>query len=232
MRTMMASGDQVEFRTETGKSAKLEGSFFVRGRTKPAVALLAALLLLCISLGCSQRPAGLSVAAGDDRMAADCLDAAKHALGTGAEIAKCGHLVGGLSVEAVAFIRLERFKDNADGLPVKRLVILRTADSHWYTALDVAKEVQNPSGYIGIDYIDDSEQYPGFRAAFLDRRADGKVGFVLQLTYLRQDGTSEGLPMWIAWNPDVGRFQEFTVNEEPGGFVQEVKNPPHIRSAK
>jgi len=91
---------------------------------------------------------------------------------------------------------------------------------------------QFAEGYIGIDYIDDSQQYPGFRALFSDRRSDGKAAFDLELSYLNPDGTTEGIATEISWNSATKRFQEFSVNRIPEGFQTELRNPPHMHSGK
>jgi len=135
-------------------------------------------------------------------------------------------------MDSIAFVRLKQFSEDQNGIPVSRLVILQKVDSQWKTALDAARQIQNPAGYVGIDYIDDSQQYLGYRANFLDRRSDGKPAFLVQLSYLRTDGKPEGVPIEISWNPTAGRFQEFSVNQEPEGFKTELKNPPHIHGTK
>jgi hypothetical protein len=138
---------------------------------------------------------------------------------------RCSHLEKGVAV-AIAFIRLKQFTENREGIPISKLVILRQTDSRWEVTLDVAKQIRNPYGYVGIDYIDDSEQYPGFRVAISDR---GKQPFVLELSYLRQDGGSEGIPIYISWNPATSRFQELASNEgDPDEFKGELRNPPRI----
>jgi hypothetical protein len=37
----------------------------------------------------------------------------------------------------------------------------------------------------------------------------------------------DGIPIEIGWNATVGRYQEFSVDQEPEGFKPELKNPPH-----
>lgn len=172
------------------------------------------------------------VASGDS--SAECLNAAKGALGPDAEVAKCGHLTGGTTLEVVAFLRLKQFKENKDGIPVSRLVILRRVGATWSLVLDVDKQIKNPSGYVGIDFIDDDQDYyfSGYRA-LLDVRSDDPSAFALGLSFIKHDGeVDEGLPIDVSWNSAVGRFQEFNINKEPSGFQSETKNPPHIHSRK
>jgi hypothetical protein len=190
------------------------------------------LVLALFTFTCLTSSMALQVAESKADFANDCLSEVRKILGPTAQVSKCGNFTGGASLGAVGFVKLKQFAENRDGVPVSRLVILQKANSQWSVALDVAKQIQNPSGYVGIDYIDDSQNYSGYRVLFLGRRSDGKPGFVLQLTYLRSNGKSEGIPLEISWNPVTKRFQEFSTNEEPEGFRPELKNPPHINSSR
>jgi hypothetical protein len=193
-----------------------------------------ALLIASNFLACSRQTSSKNEGAKTmaEAPSAECLEAAQRLLGSDAQVARCGDRIGGSDVESIAFTRLKQFSEDPNGIPISRLVILQKVDSQWKTALDVARQIQNPAGYVGIDYIDDSQQYPGYRANFLDRRSDGQPAFVLQLSYLRTDGKSEGVPIEISWNSAAGRFQEFSANQEPEGFKTELKNPPHIHGPK
>ena len=199
-----------------------------------SVLLFAGLFILVSYVACTRQTASISAdtKAATELASTECLSAAKKVLGPDAEVAKCGRLTAGSELESVAFIRLKQFAEGPDGIAVSRLVILQKVDSQWKLALDVAQQIQNPTGYIGIDYIDDSQQYPGFRALFSDRRSDGKAAFDLDLSYLNPDGTTEGIATEISWNPATKRFQEFSVNKEPEGFQKELRNPPHIHIGK
>jgi len=198
------------------------------------VLFFAALLITSNFLACSRQATGKNEAVKTmgDVSSAECLEVAQKMLGSDAQVARCGHLIGVSDVESIAFVRLKQFSEDPNGIPVSRLVILQKVDSQWKTALDVARQIQNSAGYVGIDYIDDSQQYSGYRANFLDQRSDNHPAFVLHLSYLRTDGKSEGVPIEISWNPAAGRFQEFSANQEPEGFKTELKNPPHIHGAK
>ncbi|HJZ80431.1 MAG TPA: hypothetical protein VKD91_08795 [Pyrinomonadaceae bacterium] len=196
--------------------------------------LFAGLFILFSYVACARQTASKSAdtKAATELASTECLSAAKKVLGPEAEVAKCGRLTEGSELESVAFIRLKQFAEGPDGIAVSRLVILQKVDSQWNLALDAAREIQNPTGYIGIDYIDDSQQYPGYRASFSDRRSDDKAAFDLELSYLNPDGTTEGIATEISWNSATKRFQEFSVNRIPEGFQTELRNPPHIHSGK
>jgi hypothetical protein len=148
-------------------------------------------------------------------------------LGSTSEVARCGHLLGQSSLEAVGLLPLRQFKPTVGGVAVARLVIIRRFRGPWTVELDAARQIRNPAGYIGVDFIDDSSESPGFFVQFLDERDDGTAGFVLALTYLSPSGETEGAPTQIAWNASVARFQEFDLTRQPFGFKTEMPAPPH-----
>jgi len=163
---------------------------------------------------------------------ASCLEAAQKALGPKAEVLKCGHLGGGDYLETVAATRIPYLKDDKHGIPISKLVVLRRGIPQWVTELKVENEITNPSGYVGIDFIDDSTPVSHYRVdlspAFWGSR--GADEFTIVLTYMTQSGNvdEEELPIAIGWNRAVGRFQEIAPNGEE--FVPEVKVPKHIHS--
>lgn len=168
-----------------------------------------------------------------DSPAQSCLEAAKKALGPDAEILKCGHLTGTDALEVVGAIRLTQFRATADGVPVSKLIVLQQQESRWVTELTADENaIRNPAGYIGVDFIDDSDKFSRYRVSFYDKDSHQVPGFTLAVFYLSPDGHNEGIPVEISWNPSVERFQEYTENHAPPGFQPENKNPPHIRTRK
>jgi hypothetical protein len=161
-----------------------------------------------------------------------CSDAAKRLLGPKVEILKCGFLNDTTILETVAIVGIGCTPLHHEGTLVSRLAVLRKESSGWKAVLDVGKEITNGEGYVGIDYIDDSFQFHGYRIVLADHRSDGKPSFTIRLSYITQDGESDGIPLEIAWNEKVGRYQEFTANEVPEGFRSEIKNPTHVRTRK
>lgn len=155
-----------------------------------------------------------------------CVDAARKALGHDAVVLKCGHLTDTKSLETVAAVRLRPSLDEGNWFAVSELVVLRQNGSEWTKEFSADRKwMRNPVGFIGIDFIDDSDPFIGYRASFSDRAH----GFCIAASYLAPDGESEGIATEICWNPAVGRFQEFSYNQDPEGFKPEVVNPPHIR---
>jgi len=105
--------------------------------------------------------------------------------------------------------------------------VLRQGRYDWDKALTVSHQISNSAGYIGIDYIDDSAGFWGYSVQFHDHRADGKAAFVLSLRYMSGEKDKDEFPVDVAWNETVGRYEEFSMNNEPLGFKPELKNPPH-----
>jgi hypothetical protein len=186
--------------------------------------LLALILFVAFSLSCSRFFANEDAGSVIPK---DCLDAVTKALGPDVQVAKYGHLIGQKSVEVVAYTKHKKSKKYSSGVAVSKLVVLQKKNSHWDAVLNVSKQLLNPFGYIGIDFIDDSQEYPGWLVSFYDQRPDDVTGFSMSFGYLRSDGEVEGISVEISWNPAADRFQEFVINEAPEGFRSEIKNPPH-----
>ena len=137
-------------------------------------------------------------------------------------------------LDAVVALRVTNLKNDKNGIPISVLLILRQNRTEWNTDLKVDKEVTNSEGYVGINFIYDSDPFPYNRASFTDQGARWGDRSPSQFTLVLRPMTREGkidvedMGMGIGWNPAVGRFQEI----EPSGeeFAQEVKNPKRIRN--
>ncbi len=164
-----------------------------------------------------------------------CLQAALKLLGPAAEVLKCGHLSDPTHMEVVAGIRVPGLKDDRNGAPISKLVILRQGNSQWEIELNVDKEITNSAGYVGFNFIDDSHPFPYYRVNFTDQGASWGARkpsqFTLVLLPMTQDGRVDprDIGFGIGWNPAVGRFQEIEPNGEQ--FASEIKAPKHIRSS-
>ena len=149
-------------------------------------------------------------------------------MGPSAVLLRCGQLSNTGTLEALAVISLKSIPNGNECTPASRIVILRQEKSGWKAALTAAKEVKNPEGYIGLDYIDDTYTFLGHCLHIADKRSDGSPAFTIFLTYLRnRRGETEGSSTEISWNSQAGRYQEFA-----GEFLPEVKNLPHRSPAK
>jgi len=194
--------------------------------------ILKLLVLLCTSVGeTSSQSMTPAQRHATNSEAKSCSDAAKKALGFEGEVVRCGYLTGADTLEAVAVLRLEQFRDRGDSIAVSKLVILRQNSPEWNVELTADRGwIRNSAGYVGIEFIDDSEQIFGYRASFSDRRSDDVAAYTIYLNFLSPTGHNEGTAIEISWNPSVARFQEFAYGEDPEGFKPEIKNPPHIRT--
>jgi hypothetical protein len=145
-------------------------------------------------------------------------------LGTKAQVLRCGELntPGVQEVVAVLPAKYPQSPDNYSA--IWKMVILRRELSGWRTELTASREVQNDAGYIGLDYIDDSFRFMGYQLNLSGERSDKTRALDIDLFYIeRADGGSDASSTNIAWNPAVGRYQEWY----PEGFRPEIKNPPH-----
>jgi hypothetical protein len=90
-----------------------------------------------------------------------CFDAARATIGQGAVVLRCGDLNGVGVQEAVVASILRLVRKGCT--PVSRLLILRLERSGWKTAFDAERsQTKNASGYVGMDYIDDSDTSRGY----------------------------------------------------------------------
>lgn len=188
------------------------------------------IVLGTISLVACSHPNGSAVR--DSQTSVECLDGVKTFLGPNSEVLKCGPLNGTDAVEAVGIVKLKKLSVNSDGLPVSQLAVVRFDGGRWRSVLTASDHwIRNEAGYIGIDYIDDSYRFVGYRAA-LDDAGDGKTGLLLSLSFLQPNGESDGIPVQIAWNSKVGRYQEVVSYDGPYEFKPEIPQPPHRRPGR
>ncbi|HEY6445006.1 MAG TPA: hypothetical protein VIY53_00995 [Acidobacteriaceae bacterium] len=166
----------------------------------------------------------------DQQLDRRCRQAAIRALGRDAEVLKCGHLDLGSPVEVIAAIRRRSIPaDEFGGVVVWKLAVLRDEKGVWKQELLAAdKDVRNPVGSVGIEDVDDSSPFWGFRVNLSNHRDDGKTAFELSIGFVNRIGSPEGLPFSISFNPIVGRYQEFDMHVDPEGFQKEIKAPRHF----
>jgi hypothetical protein len=159
-----------------------------------------------------------------------CLKGAQAALGPGAVVLRCGDLNGSGKLEVVAAMVLRPSRKQCTA--VSRIVILGGANSSWTQVFLAGThfEIKNTDGYVGIDYIDDADQYRGFCVEITDRNRSEP--FSIALAFISSGGRvdEDGLPIRVAWNSKVGRYQEIESNEGPPQFASESKSPPHRNS--
>lgn len=191
--------------------------------------LKAAIASLFLPLLCTAVAFGQSASS---NRAQSCLAAARRALGSQAEVLKCGDLTENNVLETVAAIRIKRFPTTADGIPVSRLVVLRQVGRGWSCELAIDKDsMRNSFGY--IEYL---KGYPGtsngFRVSFGRDKEISRTAFMVWLYFLSPTGENEGTAVDITWNAAVKRFQEFSYDGIQHGFQPEVKNPQPYQKPK
>jgi hypothetical protein len=165
-----------------------------------------------------------------------CLQTARKFLGPAAIVLKCGRLSDAIDLEVIAALRVSSLNDDKNGLPVSRLVIARQGTSQWKIELNVDANdaITNDMGFVGVNFIDDSHQFPYCRVDFTDRGAKwgARTGtqFTMVLFSMNRDGKLEDgdIGLGIGWNPAVRRFQEIDPNGRD--FAPEVKSPRHIKA--
>jgi hypothetical protein len=125
---------------------------------------LAALVVLLVGFGNGGGLAQIVSQGGKSRIVDSnpgCLAAARTILGPAAVVLRCGELNAAKDLEVVAVLRRKIASPPNYCEPLSRFVVLRYEKTGWKTILDGAKEIKNPEGYVGLDYIDDSPEYMG-----------------------------------------------------------------------
>jgi hypothetical protein len=144
------------------------------------------------------------------------------------QIIRSGDLIGDGAREYVAAQRMEL--QPKKGFYISRLLVVRTQAGHCAIVLDVGKDgPKNPKGYVGIEYIDDSASFYGYKFEFgtVPKDPEFKQNYkcLLFFDWLNNKHEPEGEGLIIAWNETVGRFQE--VDSSWDFFKPEVVNPSH-----
>jgi hypothetical protein len=198
---------------------------------KRAMATMGSVLWLCLSVDAWARPPeARGQVPATIPPAQRCSVAAKKALGSDAEVLKCGQLTGMDALETVAAVRLKKYRANADGIPVSTLLILREASPEWRTELAITKQsMRNDAGLIE-DCSSFAETFVGYRVSLDDADpADTETpGFSVGLYFLDASGQNEGISTEIIWNPSVSRFQKFDYDDlnDPHQFLPEIHPKP------
>jgi hypothetical protein len=146
-------------------------------------------------------------------------------IGPTAELLRFGSFSKDAPLDCVAVNPLPGKASQGKSIRISRLIVLRHEESAWSLALDAAKEISNPKGYVGLDYIDDGYRFEGYEVDVTVRGSDEKPRFTLWFSFLAQ-GQTEGIPTEIGWNRANGRYQEFDYGNTQK-FKAELTNPPH-----
>ncbi|HEY7336002.1 MAG TPA: hypothetical protein VH639_14030 [Bryobacteraceae bacterium] len=156
-----------------------------------------------------------------------CLITAGGIAGGEVELLKFGHFGEKAPLDCVVAGALPDVESEGDGFFASRLLVLRYQGGTWRIALDAAKWATNPSGYVGVDSLDDSYDFKGLRVVVEDKNPTRQPGITLWISYLDENGEDDGEAKQFSLNPATGRYQEF---DDKQGFRPELREPPHVRS--
>ena len=186
--------------------------------------LASACLPLVLLSGCARKT--WSNESDEAALRKQCLITAGAIIGSDVELLKFGHFAPKAPLDCVAAGALPDTEPTPEGFLASRVLILRHQGENWRIALDAAKWVTNPEGYVGVTALDDSFDFKGLRAMVDDKDPSGQPGTTLWLTYLDENGEDQGDAKAFGLNTLNWRYEEF---DERQGFKPEIKDPPHVR---
>jgi hypothetical protein len=155
-----------------------------------------------------------------------CESAAKDVLGPKAQVLLCGPISRKGVREVLGVVKLDGL-NQGEWIGVAKFAILREAEPTWEVEL-IADEgrMRNPVGYVAVDNIDDSYR-PRYTIQYSGGMSSGK-DIDLLVRYIGPNGETDSLPVEVAWNDVVNRFQEYPLGGSD--FAPEIKNPRHWNS--
>ena len=153
----------------------------------------------------------------------DIQDAAKHLLGSDAQVLLVGDLAkNGKRQFLAANVVPKTPKNNMPGTVVTRAVVAQDDDGKWTELLRVDEHLKNPKGYLGLTPLDSIN---GWR---LQYEQNPEKGLQLYFTPLKVNGDTHVLPVGVRWNPDTNRYQSLDASYEH--FLKESTSLQNVRS--
>jgi hypothetical protein len=153
----------------------------------------------------------------------DIQDAAKHLLGSDAQVLLVGDLAkNGKRQFLAANVVPKTPKNNIPGTVVTRAVIAQDDDGKWTELLRVDEHLKNPKGYLGLTPLDSIN---GWR---LQYEQNAEKGLQLYFTPLKVNGDTHVLPVGVRWNPATNRYQSLDASYEH--FLKESTSLQNVRS--
>ena len=153
----------------------------------------------------------------------DIQDAAKHLLGSDAQVLLVGDLAkNGKRQFLAANVVPKTPKNNIPGTVVTRAVIAQDDDGKWTELLRVDEHLKNPKGYLGLTPLDSIN---GWR---LQYEQNAEKGLQLYFTPLKVNGDTHVLPVGVRWNPATNRYQSLDASYEH--FLKESSSLQNVRS--
>jgi hypothetical protein len=153
----------------------------------------------------------------------DIQDAAKHFLGSDAQVLLVGDLAkNGKRQFLAANVVPKTPKNNMPGTVVTRAIVAQDDDGKWTELLRVDEHLKNPKGYLGLTPLDSIN---GWR---LQYEQNPEKGLQLYFTALKVNGDTHVLPIGVRWNPATNRYQSLDASYEH--FLKESSSLQNVRS--
>jgi hypothetical protein len=153
----------------------------------------------------------------------DIQDAAKHLLGSDAQVLLVGDLAkNGKRQFLAANVVPKTPKNNMPGTVVTRAIVAQDDDGKWTELLRVDEHLKNPKGYLGLTPLDSIN---GWRLQF---EQNPEKGLQLYFTPLKVNGDTHVLPIAVRWNPATNRYQSLDASYEH--FLKESASLQNVRS--
>jgi hypothetical protein len=153
----------------------------------------------------------------------DIQDAAKHLLGSDAQVLVVGDLAkNGKRQFLAANVVPKTPKNNIPGTVVTRAIVAQDDDGKWTELLRVDEHLKNQKGYLGSTPLDSIN---GWR---LQYEQNAEKGLQLYFTPLKVNGDTHVLPVGVRWNPATNRYQSLDASYEH--FLKESTSLQNVRS--
>jgi hypothetical protein len=193
------------------------------------IVALTAMSLASIGVGCgTEAPKSPSEPAAQAKPAEpaipeDIQDAAKHLLGSDAQVLLVGDLAkNGKRQFLAANVVPKTPKNNVPGTVVTRAIVAQDDDGKWTELLRVDEHLKNQKGYLGLTPLDSIN---GWR---LQYEQNTEKGLQLYFTPLKVNGDAHVLPVGVRWNPATNRYQSLDATYEH--FLKESTSLQNVRS--
>jgi hypothetical protein len=153
----------------------------------------------------------------------DLQDAAKHLLGSDAQVLLTGDLAkNGKRQLLAANVVPKTPQNNVPGTVVTRAIVAQDDDGKWTELLRVDEHLKNQKGYLGLTPLD---SITGWR---LQYEQNPEKGLQLYFTPLKVNGDTHVLTIGVRWNPATNRYQSLDASYEH--FLKESTSLQNMRS--
>ncbi|HSY31146.1 MAG TPA: hypothetical protein VLA42_04080 [Verrucomicrobiae bacterium] len=194
------------------------------------IVALAATAFGSLGVGCgTEAPKPSSEPAAEAKPAApeipeDIQDAAKHLLGSDAQVLLFGDLAkNGKRQLLSANVIPKTPQNNVPGTVVTRAIVAQDDDGKWTELLRVDEHLKNQKGYLGLTPLD---SITGWR---LQYEQNPEKGLQLYFTPLKVNGDTHVLTIGVRWNPATNRYQSLDASYEH--FLKESSTLQNVRSS-